>query len=602
MAKESFVDEALLGRTIAGKFLIESYVGGGAMGAVYKAKQLALDKTVAIKVMHREMAKDEKFVHRFKREAKAASKLDHPNSLRVIDFGEEPDGLLYLAMEFLDGKDLFAVLKEGWPLADERIVAILIQALAALAVAHDQGIVHRDLKPENIMVLPGKDDEGNERDVVKVCDFGIAKITERVAVDKKATDSARLSTKGLVVGTPEYMSPEQGRGEPLDLRSDLYSMGVILFQLLTRQVPFDAESAIGIVLKHVTEEPARPSSIYPSVNPKLEVICLKALQKKKEDRYQNAREMRADLKAAIDGSLASIAIGARARMASASDSMRPMENAATIPIDLRSMTAAADMQPTSSKVTPIGTEALDELPDGVPRRWSGYVMALAIVGVVAFGAWELVRYYKRAAALAAANNGQPVATTPATTIAPPMPTRTITPDPPPNPSATTTASNVTPVVLAIPSGHVAPITSTVTRPAASASAAPSSSAATTTTASATVVPVVEAKPPASGPFVRIGTPKNLTGNVDARTLRNALAMSYAQLNNCYVNGIKNGDKAQAYTADMQVKLGTQSSATMGIPDFLAKSGQCVMSAATSALTSVAENGTADVPIEFVPGS
>ena len=602
MAKESFVDEALLGRTIAGKFAIESYVGGGAMGAVYKARQLALEKTVAIKVMHREMARDEKFVHRFKREAKAASKLDHPNSLRVIDFGEEPDGLLYLAMEFLDGKDLFAVIKEGWPLPDDRLVSILIQALAALAVAHDQGIVHRDLKPENIMVLPSTDDEGNARDLVKVCDFGIAKITERVAVDKKATDSARLSTKGLVVGTPEYMSPEQGRGEPLDLRSDLYSMGVILYQLLTRQVPFDAESAIGIVLKHVTEEPPRPSSIYPATNPKLEVICLKALQKKKEDRYQNAREMRADLKAAIDGSLSSVAIGARARMMSESDA-RPMENAATIPIDLRSM--PAEMQPTSSKVTPIGTEALDALPDGVPRRWTGYVIAFAMVGAVAFGGLQLYKYYKRAS-LAAANN-PPVATTPATTtIAPPAPTRTITPDnPQPNPTTTTTTttSNVTQVVLPIPSGHVAPITSTMTRPATSASAAASASAAPHTSATASVAPtVVEQKPPASGPFVRIGQPKNLTGNVDGRTLRNALAMSYAQLNACYVNGIKNGDKAQAYTADMQVKIGTQSSAAMGIPDFLAKSGQCIMTTATSALASVAENGTADVPIEFVPGS
>src|ERR1700690_3579575 len=173
MAKESYADPSLIGRTIAGKFAIETYVGGGAMGAVYKAKQIALDKTVAIKVMHREMAKDEKFVMRFKREAKAASKLDHPNSLRMVDFGEEPDGLLYIAMEFLDGQDLFAVLKEGWPLPDERVVGILIQALAALAVAHDQGIVHRDLKPENIMILKGSDDEGALRDVVKGCDFGI---------------------------------------------------------------------------------------------------------------------------------------------------------------------------------------------------------------------------------------------------------------------------------------------------------------------------------------------------------------------------------------------------------------------------------------------
>jgi serine/threonine-protein kinase len=601
MAKESFVDEALLGRTIAGKFAIESYVGGGAMGAVYKARQFALDKTVAIKVMHREMAKDEKFVARFKREAKAASKLDHPNSLRVIDFGEEPDGLLYLAMEFLDGKDLFAVLKEGWPLPDDRIVAILIQALAALAVAHDQGIVHRDLKPENIMVLNGTDDEGTQRDVVKVCDFGIAKITERVAVDKKATDSARLSTKGLVVGTPEYMSPEQGRGEPLDLRSDLYSMGVILFQLLTRQVPFDAESAIGIVLKHVTEEPARPSSIYSNVNPKLEVICLKALQKKKEERYQNAREMRADLKMAIDGSIASVAIGARARLTSQPPSNHPMENAATIPIDLRTMTAAADMQPTSSKVTPIGTEALDALPAGVPRRWSGYVIAFAMVAGVGLGGVQLYRYYKHAALAGPTETPTVATTTAAPTIAPPAPTRTIASEYPSAPTTATSAS-ATPVVFGAPSGHVAPITATVVRPATSTTAS-AAAPQTTATTSATAAPtVVEVKPPASGPFVRIGQPKSITGNIDARTLRNALAMNYAQLNACYVNGIKNGDKAQAYTADMQVKLGTQSSATMAIPEFLTKTGQCVMSTATTALTSLVENGTASVSLEFVPGS
>jgi serine/threonine-protein kinase len=544
------------------------------------------------------MAKDEKFVARFKREAKAASKLDHPNSLRMIDFGEEPDGLLYIAMEFLDGKDLFAVLKEGWPLPDERIVAILIQALAALAVAHDQGIVHRDLKPENIMVLAGTDDEGANRDVVKVCDFGIAKITERVAVDKKATDSARLSTKGLVVGTPEYMSPEQGRGEPLDLRSDLYSMGVILFQLLTRQVPFDAESAIGIVLKHVTEEPAHPSSIYPSCNPKLEAICLKALQKKKEDRYQSAREMRADLKAAIDASGSSVAIGARARMSSHSD--QPMENAATIPIDLRAM-AAVDMKPTASKVTPIGTEALDSLPDGVPSRWTGYAIAAALILAVGFGGFQLFKAYKRASLA----NVAPTATATTTATSPaPLPTEThpiIVPD---NPQPTTTTpSSTLPVIASLPTGHVAPITASATRPATSTTAATSATTAPQTTASTTASAaptVVEIRPPSTGPSIRIGQPKNLTGNVDARTLRNALAMSYTQLNNCYVSGIKNGDKAQAYTADMQVKLGTQSSATMGIPDFLVKTGTCVMQTATSALTSVNENGTADVPLEFVP--
>src|SRR4051812_20644132 len=167
--------DPLIGRSVGGKYEIVSFVGRGGMGAVYKAKQAHLKRPVAIKVLHPQHSQDGTFAGRFRREATSASRLDHPNLMRVLDFGQEPDGLLYLAMEYLDGRDLLRILKDEGVPPPERIVDIVGQVLAALAIAHDEGIIHRDLKPENIMIVRGKDDDGTAVDQVKVCDFGIAK-------------------------------------------------------------------------------------------------------------------------------------------------------------------------------------------------------------------------------------------------------------------------------------------------------------------------------------------------------------------------------------------------------------------------------------------
>lgn len=280
--------DPISGRMIAGKYAVEQRLGDGAMGTVYRARQVSLDKVVALKVLHAELVGDERFVESFHREARAASRLDHPNSIHVIDFGQEPDGLLYIAMEHVDGRDLFTLLREEAPLARARVAEMASQILAALAVAHGTGVLHCDLKPENVLVVRGRSDDDRPIDVVKVCDFGIARVTGSAAAEGEP-----------VAGTPHYMSPEQARGGALDARSDLYSVGVILYEMLTGQVPFDAATPAGILLRHAHDEPVAPHELCAMVDPRLEAICLKAMSKDPGERYASARAMRSELRSAM---------------------------------------------------------------------------------------------------------------------------------------------------------------------------------------------------------------------------------------------------------------------------------------------------------------
>lgn len=287
--------DSLLGTTIADNFLIEDLLGEGAMGKVYRARQLSLDKIVAIKVLHPHLAGDRNIARRFHREARAASRLNHPNSLHIIDFGQTDDRTLYIAMEFIEGRDLHEIIKEDFPLPLGRIVGLIGEVCLALDEAHAAGIVHRDLKPENIMVVTRRD--GQEQ--VKVCDFGIAKIQD--PGDTEA--SAPITVAGIVCGTPEYMSPEQCRGEDLDGRADLYSIGVILYQLAANALPFVADTPLGVVTRQLTDAPVPPTLIQErsEVATALEPIVLKAMTKDRDLRYGSALELKKDLERVLAG-------------------------------------------------------------------------------------------------------------------------------------------------------------------------------------------------------------------------------------------------------------------------------------------------------------
>jgi len=276
-----------IGRTIAQKYQVEALIGEGGMGKVYRARQVALDKLVVLKVLRHTLLGDDRTVARFKREAKAASRLNHANSISILDFGIAEDGALFIAMEFVPGQDLHTVLSKDGPLPEQRIVRIASQVLSALYDAHNAGVIHRDLKPENIMV----EQRRNEPDFVKVLDFGIAKIQDAEG------EGPALTRTGFVCGTPEYMSPEQARGATLDHRSDLYAVGVILYQLLTGRLPFESDSAVGYATKHLTEEPLPPSRKRSDlrVSPAMERLIMRALSKSPDDRPQDAEAFKAEL-------------------------------------------------------------------------------------------------------------------------------------------------------------------------------------------------------------------------------------------------------------------------------------------------------------------
>lgn len=270
----------LLGSVVADRYHVIKKLGEGGMGAVYLAEHVKMGRKSALKVMHPGMNADPDAIARFNREASNASRLSHPNICGIYDFGETPDGLIYLAMEFIEGKSLTDIIEANISLPPARAASIVHQVADALQIAHDAGIVHRDLKPDNIMIAKNRDGS----DLVKVVDFGIAKAS--------SSDAQKVTKTGMVVGTPEYMSPEQLAGDKLDGRSDIYSLGLVAFNCLTGKLPFPSESAQEAMIMRLTDRPRTLAEMRPDVAwpEELQAVMDRALARDSAERYQSAAQ------------------------------------------------------------------------------------------------------------------------------------------------------------------------------------------------------------------------------------------------------------------------------------------------------------------------
>jgi eukaryotic-like serine/threonine-protein kinase len=351
------------GTTIDGRYEVLSRIGSGGMADVYLARDRLLGRQVAVKLLQHRFAEDQEFVERFRREASSAAGLSHPNVVAVFDRGEW-DGTYYIAMEYLPGKSLKAVVREQGPLAPQDAIEIVVQILRAAKFAHKRGIIHRDLKPHNVIL----DEEGR----AKVTDFGIAR-----------AGASDMTLTGSIMGTAQYLSPEQAQGHTVSETSDLYAVGIVLYELLTGRVPFDGETAVTIALKQVSAEPPKPSVLNSAVSPELDAVVLRALAKSPRERFEDAAEFIAALervrpnRGPADLAPAPLALGAAAIAANALAPAPPY--------------ASPNGPPTGGLLLAAAGEAdgeADPVQDAARRRrwwWAaaGVVLLLAAAGVAA---------------------------------------------------------------------------------------------------------------------------------------------------------------------------------------------------------------------------
>lgn len=329
----------MIGKTLEGRYEIKEALGGGGMAQVYRGEDRLLHRSVTIKILREQFANDKDFIARFQQEARSVAKLSHPNVVSIYDVGQE-NGLHYLVMEYVEGRSLKEVIKERGCLPVPEALDIAIQICEALEHAHENGVIHRDIKPHNILIT--------KHGRVKVTDFGIA----------QAMTEATLTYSGTLLGSVHYLAPEQARGEPAGITVDIYALGIVLYEMVTGEVPFQGDTPLAVALKHLQEEPRPPRELNPAVPPALERIILRALDKDPARRYPTAAALKADLRA------------------------------------LRTMLEDDDF---ATKELPLLVQEKDPPPAPAnvrrPRIWAWVLVILTFLGLAAGGLWAGFRYY-----------------------------------------------------------------------------------------------------------------------------------------------------------------------------------------------------------------
>jgi serine/threonine-protein kinase len=439
--------DPLISQLVADRYRVIRKLGEGGMGAVYLAEHVVIEKKIALKVLALELARREDLVARFLQEARSASRIGHENVIDISDFGQSAEGYVYIAMEYLEGRELGHLVRDEGALAWSRLRDIVMQICRALRAAHDKGIVHRDMKPENIFLIHR---EGRP-EFVKILDFGIAKV---MGLDPSGP---RLTRTGMIFGTPEYMAPEQAEGKEADHRVDIYAVGCIAYHLMTGQTPFVADNFMAMLTKHLMEDPVPPSVRRPdlAITPEMDALVLKALEKDRDQRYQNMGEFLEAVSTCRgpdtpSGQLAAANYtremgGAHAKAAIKVAKPKPAERASDTELVPRDWEGSADSE---SGYRPA-------------RSKPNHKLILAVVGVVlgaAGGVWLALH-------LRGAPAPTPVA---APTPAPVAPTPVPLPTPAPTPVAAPTPAPVAPTPVAAP----APAPTVTAPPIAPAPTAP----------------------------------------------------------------------------------------------------------------------------------